>query len=619
LETSAAVKLIERRLFAVTSVFVASLSCAVAATAHVPNPSPNRAQDVETRSAALHSLFADYWEDHLRHSPEEATTLGDKRYNDRWSDYSVGAINGSLRRSRDYIRRLGGVDTAGMSEQDKLSFDLLLRSLNEYQESVGFKEWEMPVNQIHGPHIDIPQLVAITPFEDAKDYDNYMSRLHRLPALFREITADMKDGIRDGRVPPKLVSEKVLAQVDDLVAIAPADSPFAAPIKKLPRGMNPSEQKRITAEISEAIAQDVLPAYRRFAEFLRTQYVPKGRTQLGIDSIPNGQAYYAFCIRRATTLDLTADQIHQMGLDEVERDEAEMLDIAKKLGYPDLESLGSAIKTNPKLHPTSKEQLLGVYRAFVDQMTAKLPQLFGTLPKAALVVEATPAYAEKQRPAASYDQGTPDGKRPGLLTVNTYKYAEIDLGEAESIAYHEGVPGHHLQLSIAQELAGLPEFRKQYYNTAYLEGWALYSERLGKDVGFYQDPYSDFGRLQGDIWRAIRLVVDTGLHAQHWTRQQVVDFFHDHSSVDEINVQRETDRYIAWPGQALGYKIGQLKLLDIRQRAQNRLGAQFDIRKFHDMIIDSGALPLDVLDKRANDWIAAAAAGTVVPQRPSGP
>jgi len=613
------VKLVGRRLITVAGVLAASLNCANAATARVSNHFPSRPQDVETRSAALHALFADYWEDHLRRSPEEATALGDKRYNDRWRGYSVDAIHDSLRRSRDYGRRLQAIDTAGMSEQDKLSSDLLLRSLDEYQESVGFKEWEIPVNQIHGPHIDIPQLVAITPFEDAKDYDNYISRLHRLPELFRQITADMKEGIRDGRVPPKLVSEKVLAQVDDLVAIAPADSPFAAPIKKFPRGMAASEQERVAAEIGQAIARDVLPAYRRFAEFLRTQYVPRGRTQLGIDSIPDGRAYYAFCIRRATTLDLTADEIHQIGLDEVRRDEAEMLDIARKLGYPDLKSLAAAIKTNPKLHATSKEQLLSLYRAFVDQMTAKLPQLFGTLPKAALIVEATPAYAEKQRPAASYDQGTPDGTRPGLLTVNTYKYAEISLGDVESIAYHEGVPGHHLQLSIAQELAGLPEFRKQYYNTAYLEGWALYSERLGKDVGFYQDPYSDFGRLQGDIWRAIRLVVDTGLHAEHWTRQQVVDFFHDHSTVDEINVQRETDRYIAWPGQALGYKIGQLELLDIRRRAQDRLGAQFDIKKFHDMVVDSGALPLDILDKRATDWIAAAAAGTASPQRPSSP
>jgi len=237
-------------------------------------------------------------------------------------------------------------------------------------------------------------------------------------------------------------------------------------------------------------------------------------------------------------------------------------------------------------------------------MKAKLPELFGTLPKADLIVEATPAYTEKQRPAATYEPGSPDGKRPGRVVVNTYNFSELYLGGAESIAYHEGIPGHHLQFSIALELSGIPEFRKKKEYTAYTEGWGLYAEQLGKDVGFYQDPYSDYGRLQGDIWRAIRLVVDTGLHSKHWTRQQVVDYFHEHSSIDETNVQRETDRYIAWPGQALGYKVGQLKLLEFRQRAQTQLGAKFDIRKFHDLILDSGALPLDVLDISVNDWIA---------------
>ena len=590
---------------ALSGLISAALLCTVPAAAQDRPERPVDSQSAQARSRALDALFADYWEDHLSHAPEEATTLGDRRYNDRWSDYSVGAINDSLRRNSAYIKRIRAIDTAGLPERDKLSSDLLLRILAEYQESVRFKEWEMPFNQIHGPHIDIPQLVAATPFEDTADYRNYITRLHRIPVLFTQLTALMRLGMRDGHVPPSLVSEKVLAQIKDLIAIKPSDSPFFAPATRFPAEVSASERRHIADAIDTAIQHDVIPAYRRLAEFIDTQYIPKGRAELGVDSIPDGEAYYAFCIHRNTTLDMTADQVYRIGLEEVGRDEAEMLAIAVKLGFDDLRRFSAAMKRDPKLHATSKEQVLELYRTYLGQMNAKLPQLFGTLPKAPLIVEATPVYAEKQKPAASYDQGTPDGRRPGRVIVNTYNFTEINLADAESIAYHEGIPGHHLQMSVAQELGGLPEFRKQYSNTAYLEGWALYSERLGKDLGFYQDPYSDFGRLQGDIWRAIRLVVDTGIHSRHWTRQQVVDFFHDHSSLDETNVQRETDRYIAWPGQALGYKIGQLKLLDLRLRAQTRLRGDFDIRKFHDLIIDSGALPLDVLDRRVSEWIAA--------------
>ena len=580
------------------------LICVVVANAQLLPVRSTNTQSIQVRSQALSSLFSDYWEDHLRHNPEDATALGDKRYNDRWSDLSTEERNRSLQRSHGFTRRLRAIDATSLSEQDKLSADLLLRTLLEDQESVQFKEWEMPVNQIHSIHFELPQLVSVIPFDDIKDYDNYIVRLRRVPRLFNQLTANMKDGIDDGRVQAKLVSEKVLAQVNSILAIKPEDSPFAVPVKKFPPGISADEQRRIAGEINDAIARDVIPSYQRFAKFLETQYIPKGRTEPGIWAIPNGDAYYSFCIRRNTTLDMTADQIHQIGLDGVKRDEAEMLVIANKLDYNDLKSFNAAIQANPKLHVTSKEQLLDSYRFNLDQMKARLPELFGTLPKASLIVEATPAYTEKQRPAATYEAGTPDGKRPGRVVVNTFNFADIQLGNTEVIAYHEGIPGHHLQFSIAQELKGIPEFRKHKEYTAYTEGWGLYAERLGKDLGFYQDPYSDYGRLQSDVWRSIRLVVDTGLHSKHWTRQQVVDFFHEHSSVDETNVQRETDRYIAWPGQALGYKIGQLKLLELRQRAQTQLGAKFDIKNFHDLILDSGALPLDVLDTQVTEWIA---------------
>jgi uncharacterized protein (DUF885 family) len=563
------------------------------------------ARAVETRNATLNSIFAEYWEDHLARAPEEATALGDKRFNDRWSDYSVASINDRLRKNEQFISRLQAVDTVGLSEQDRLSATLLLRILKETRDGARFKEWEMPVNQIHGPDIDIPQLVAVMPFEDVQDYENYISRLHRLPALLEQLTANMTLGIREGRVATRVVALKVLAQVNDIAAIAPANSPFITPIRTFPASVNAVERERLTSLIRTAIARDVTPAYQRFAQFIEGHYIPQTRTRPGIDSIRDGRAYYDFCIRRNTTLAVSADEIHRIGLEEVERDTAAMLVIARSLGYENAKSLNAAMKDDPRLHVTSAEQLFDVYRRDLTRMQEKLPALFRTLPKANLIVEATPAYVERQRPAATYEPGTPDGKRPGRVVVNAYNFKDLLLGDAEAIAYHEGVPGHHLQMSVAQELEGLPEFRQQYSNTAYQEGWALYSEQLGKEVGFYEDPYSDYGRLQSDVWRAIRLVVDTGLHSKHWTREQVIAFFHDHSSVDETNVQREADRYIAWPGQALGYKIGQRKLLELRQRAQTELGTRFDIRDFHDLIIGSGALPLDILDARVSAWIVA--------------
>ena len=462
----------------------------------------------------------------------------------------------------------------------------------------------MPVNQIRGIHFELPQLVSVTPFDDAKDYESYIARLRRVPRLFDQLRANMSLGMKDGHMPAKLVSEKVLAQVNAILAIKPKDSPFIAPLLKFPSSISTEDQRRFVQEVNSAVAKDVIPAYKALAAFLETQYIPTSRTEAGVWSIPGGDAYYAFCIERNTTSDMTADKIHQIGLEEVKRDEAAMLVIANKLGYKDLKSFNAAITADPKLHAASREQVLDTYRGYLNQMRAKLPEQFGTLPKSDLIVEATPSYTEKQRPSATYEPGTVDGKHPGRVVVNTYNFSQIALWDAESIAYHEGIPGHHLQFSVAQERSDLPDFRKHREYTAYTEGWGLYAEQLGKEAGFYQDPYSDYGRLEQDILRAIRLVVDTGLHSKHWNRQQVVDYFHEHSSVDETNVQREADRYIAWPGQALGYKIGELKLLELRQRAQSQLGAKFDIKKFHDLILDSGALPLDVLDRYVNDWIA---------------
>jgi uncharacterized protein (DUF885 family) len=462
----------------------------------------------------------------------------------------------------------------------------------------------MPLNQMGGIHTTYPQLVAQLSFTTVKDYDDWIARLHAIPTAFEQVTTNMSIGMEDHRVPPKFLLAKALDQVKQLANQKPEDSPLALPLKSFPASIKPADQERIKAEMLAAIGKEVLPAYLRFARFLDVSYIPAGREEPGISALPGGAKYYQFRIRRTTTTDLTAGQIHQIGLDEVKRDEAEMLVIAQKLGFADLKSFRASLKTNPKLHPASREELLAAYRGYLTPMQARLPQLFGRLPKAPFEVVPVPDYLEKTSAPAYYETGAPDGSRPGRLFIDTYNVTDRNLYAAESIAYHEGLPGHHLQLSIAQELDGTPTFRKYGRYTAYIEGWGLYSERLGKDVGFYQDPYSDYGRLEADIWRAIRLVVDTGVHSEHWTRQQMVDFFHDHSNIDETSIQAEVDRYIAWPSQALAYKVGQLKILELRDRAKKALGDKFDLRAFHDQVLDSGALPLDVLSDRIDAWIA---------------
>ena len=558
----------------------------------------------EERAKSLHAIFHDCWEATLKREPEEASSIGDKRYNDRIHDYSVKSLNEWLAEEQEFLMKLAAIDTAGLSDQDKVSRDLLIRAITEDQEEAEFKPWEMPVSQMGGIYSSYPQLVAQLSFNTVKDYDDWIARLHAIPHAFDEVTANMEIGIDDKRVPPKYLLEKALEQVKQLANAKPEDSPFALPLKKFPASISASEQTRIKSEMLAAISKQVLPAYQRFARFLEIAYIPAGRTEPGIWSLPDGAKYYQFLIRTSTTTNLTADQIHQIGIEEVQKDEAEMLAIAQKLGFKDLASFRASLKVNPKNKPTSAAALLDAYRSYLTPMQARLPELFGRLPKAPFEVVPVPDYLEKNASSAYYEPGTPDGSRPGRLFIDTYNFADRDLDEVESTAYHEGLPGHHLQISIGQELQDIPDFRRFGGYTAFDEGWALYAERLGKDVGLYQDPYSDYGRLENDIWRAIRLVVDTGVHSEHWSRQQMVDYFHEHSAVDETDIQTEVDRYIAWPSQALAYKIGQLEILGLRDKAKKELGDKFELRAFHDQVIDSGALPLDVLDERIVAWIA---------------
>jgi len=561
------------------------------------------ASSVADRTQDLHALFHDYWEANLARDPEFASSIGDKRYNDKITDYSVRAENAWLEQEQNFLLTLEAIDPAGLSEQDRTSRDLLLRRLTDDQEEAEFKPWEMPLNQMGGIHSAYPRLVAQLDFSSAKDYDDWIARLRLLPHAFDQVINNMAIGVDDHRVPPKYLLEKTLVQVKQLAEQKPEDSPLALPLKKFPASISAADQERIKSDMLAVIEKQVLPAYARLARFLEVTYIPAGRIAPGIDALSDGAKYYQFRIRQSTTTNLTAAQIHQIGVDEVQKDEAAMLVIAQQLGFKDLASFRAGLKTNPKLHPASREALLSAYQGYLTAMQAKLPELFGRLPKAKFEVVAVPEFLEKTSAPAYYEGGTPDGSRPGHLFIDLYNAEQRNLYAVEAIAYHEGLPGHHLQVSIAQELDGVPEFRKFDGYNAYQEGWGLYAERLGKDVGFYQDPYSDYGRLEADIWRAIRLVVDTGVHSQHWTRQQMVDYFHEHSNIDEPSIQAEVDRYIAWPGQALAYKIGQLKILELREKAKTALGPKFDIRAFHDQVLDAGALPLDVLTQRIDAWI----------------
>ncbi|MEO6259216.1 MAG: DUF885 domain-containing protein [Thermoanaerobaculia bacterium] len=562
------------------------------------------ASGLDSRRRQFHELLREQWEYTLRSQPEFASILGDKRYNDRSSDLSEAEIRRDVVVSRTFLRRFLAIDPAGFSDQEKISRALMVRSLRETIEDFANKSWEMPVTQISGFHLFVAQMPGYFAFQTVQDYDDYAKRMRAVPRQFDALMANMRKGERDRLMPPKFLLEKVVEQAGRIRSQEPEKTPFAMPLSKFPESIPETERTRIRSEYLDAIRTAIIPAYEKFETFVRDQYAPHGRREVGMWALPDGVKRYNDRVRRSTTTNLSAEEIHQIGLREVARIEAGMLAIANAQGFPDLKSFNAAIEKNPDLHPKSREAILDLYRHFIEAMYRKLPQLFGRFPKAKVIVEAVETFREKEASGAQYEPGAQDGSRPGRVQVNTGDPQSRKTISMESTAYHEGVPGHHMQIAIAQELTDLPEFRKNGVNfTAYVEGWALYSERLGKEVGFYQDPFSDYGRLNDEMLRAIRLVVDTGLHAKKWSRAQVVQFFHDHSATDEVEVQSETDRYIVWPGQALGYKIGQLKITELRERAKRELGDRFDLRGFHDEILGAGPLPMDLLTERIDEWI----------------
>ncbi|MCH2002056.1 DUF885 domain-containing protein [Acinetobacter seifertii] len=559
--------------------------------------------NVSVRVKALNQLLQEQWEYTLKNNPETATTLGDLRYNDRWTESSKNQIEKDKKTTQNFLKRFEAIDSTGFSATDQLNKDLMIYQLKETLKNYDLKLYEMPFNQMWGLHLQFPGFISSIPFDNAKQYQDYIARLKQIPIILDQGIQLAKQGQKDGLMPPKYLIEKVAKQINSIATPAGKDSVFASPLKQFPNSISKAEQERLSREILQAIDQNVRPAYQKLGTFIQKDYLPHGRQHEGIWSLPNGDELYRFYVENNTTTLESPENIHQLGLKEVARIEAEMLKIAKAQGFNDLKSFQQSLKTNPAVFPKSREEILEIYRGYIAQMQPELPKLFGLLPKNKVEVLPVEQYREKEAAGAEYHQGTPDGSRPGQVYVNTGDFSERSKISMEATAYHEAIPGHHMQIDIAQNLPNLPMFRKQPNHTAYIEGWALYAEQLGKDVGFYKDPLSDYGRLSSELFRACRLVVDTGVHYKKWTRQQMIDFMREHSALDEPDIQAEADRYIAIPAQALAYKMGQLKILELRELAKQELGDRFDIKAFHDMILNAGTLPLNILDARIKNWI----------------
>ena len=553
---------------------------------------------VSDRVAQQNALFEEFYQTGLKNSPERATSFGDYRYNALLDQYSLAEIARQHAEANDFLKRLQAIPTVGMSDKDLLSHRIMERQIQREDVNYSLKNYEMPVNQQNGVHTRLADLPLRVPLDSVQHYQDYISRLRQIPRALEQTTEVMRQGEKDGLMPPKLVLDKLTGQCDGIIAA----NPFLIPTKKFPAEFSEDDKKRLTDEMTKAINDDVLPAYRKFAEFLRTEYGPKGRTDLSIESLPDGKRRYAEAVKFMTTMNITPAEVHEIGLKEVKRITAEMTKLAQAQGYKDLAEFREAINKDPKWKPQSEQQIVDDFAKYIHQMEPKLPELFGLLPKAPVTVEPIPDFAKAE--STHYVLGTPDGKRPGRVVVAVADPTKRTLITDEAVAYHEGVPGHHMQISIAQTLQDLPKFRLHGFYSAYAEGWALYAEELGKEIGFYQNPVSDYGRLNSELFRAVRLVVDTGIHDKKWSRQQVIDYMHANDLNDAL-AQTEADRYIAWPGQALAYKMGQLTIRKLRDEAKAQLGPKFDIKAFHDEVLNGGSMPLDLLQERVEQWIKA--------------
>ena len=555
----------------------------------------------------LHRLFAADWDYSMREYPEAATWFGYPGQDHRWTDVSLEAIDRRNRELENPARVLASIDRARLLPADQVHHDLFKRGVDEALEGRRFRGELMPLSQMEGVQQSVAQLLTMMPATSVDEYQNVVARLRGVPALVDQTIELMKGGLDAGLTPPRITLRDVPQQVRNQIADDPRASPLLAAFARFPEAVGGSERDRLGKAAVDAFAAGVAPAYRRLLAFLESEYIPRTRETIAASALPDGAAYYAYKVRQSTTTDLTARQIHDIGLSEVKRIRAEMDGVVASTGFQgSFAEFVDFLRTDSQFFFARPEDLLVAYRDICKRADPVLPRLFGMLPRLPYGVVPVPAYAEKSQTTAYYEPGSPAAGRPGNFFANTYDLKARPRWEMEALSLHEAVPGHHLQIALAQEMPDMPEFRKNSFYTAYVEGWGLYAESLGGEMGFYKDPYSRFGQLTYEIWRAIRLVVDTGMHALGWSRQQAIDFFVANAGKAEHDIVVEIDRYIVWPGQALAYKIGELKIKELRALASGALGERFDIRAFHDQVLGSGAVPLDALEARIRGWVSGA-------------
>jgi uncharacterized protein (DUF885 family) len=556
-------------------------------------------------SKKLHALFKEDWEWGLEQFPEAATFLGDNRYNDRLTDLSPQAVERRKAREREMLARIEKIDRSKLSGQDLISYDLYLADKKLNVEGQQFPTEYMPISQMDGLQIGFGQLAANTPFRNAKDYENYLSRLSAFALQVDQAIALMKRGIETRWAQPSVPLRSIPSQIEGQISEDPTRSPLYKPFTDFPEDVAAKERERFADAGGRHIKEAVTPALKKLLAFMKDEYLPAARKDISAATLPKGAAFYQYAIRRHTTTGFSAKEIHETGLREVERIRREMSDIIRQVSFKgSFQEFLNFLRTDPRFYYTKAEDLVEDYRDICKRADARLPELFAELPRNPYGVEVIPDYEAPAQTTAYYQPGASDGSRAGFYMVNTYKLDTRPKYEMEALSLHEAVPGHHTQISRAQELGELPDFRRNAGYTAYVEGWALYAESLGSDMGFYKDPYSKFGQLTYEMWRACRLVVDTGMHAMGWSRERAIDFMKENSAKTENDIVVEIDRYIVWPGQALAYKLGELKIKELRARAKRELGDRFDLRRFHNALLDDGPLPLDVLEQRINLWIA---------------
>lgn len=553
----------------------------------------------------LEKLFADAVELQLRHSPEwTGSLLGREDYNHLWTDWSTSAIRQRQAERRKLLAQSEVIDRSKLAPEQQVLYDIFVYGLRQDMDADRFAGELLSVDPLFtGPQIDIPQTIARMARRTPKDFENILSRLRAVPAYIDQVVALLEEGRKRGITQPAVILRDVPAQVQALGSAAPAASPLYTPFERMPESIPAAERERLAKEAARLLDSAVLPAFRRFGEYLQRQYLPAARTTIARTALPEGKEWYASDVRQYTTTTLTPEQIHTIGLQEVARIRAGMQEVMREVKFAgDFPAFVKFLRTDPQFYFTKPEDLLTAYRDICKRIDPELPRLFGKLPRMQYGVKPVEAFRAASETTARYEPGSADGRRPGYFIANTFRLETRPKYEMEALSLHEAVPGHHLQIALALE-AEVPAFRKIRNFNAFVEGWGLYAESLGEEIGFYRDPYARFGRLSYEMWRACRLVVDTGMHALGWTRQRAVDYMLENSALTEQNVTVEVDRYIAWPGQALGYKIGELKLKELRRLAEKELGASFDVRSFHDELLSEGALPLDVLEQRMRGWI----------------